>query len=91
MDATLDDIKNRIKKFLCETFRVDQAGIGDASDLFASGIIDSLSAAEVVLFLEREFQVRFEREQLFDQRFISVQGMAEIISEMKRRIKPVDR
>jgi methoxymalonate biosynthesis acyl carrier protein len=83
MGLNEEAIKQRIKSYVIQTYRVTDSACDETVDLFAAGIIDSLSAADIVTFLEKEFEVRFEREHLFDKRFLCVQGMAQIIYEIK--------
>jgi acyl carrier protein len=83
MDISEDQIREKVKRFISSTFKVEEAEINDEIDLFSNGIVDSLSAAEVVTYLEQEFDIRFHREHLFDERFLCVHGMAQIIKEIK--------
>jgi len=77
----VEDIKKKIKKFISETYRLPEEDLDETANLF-EGIIDSLGAAEVVMFLEKEFDVKLKNAHLFDKRFVYIQGMASVIFEI---------
>jgi acyl carrier protein len=58
---TTDDIKEKIKAFLAQFINVN---ISDDEDIFASGLVNSLFAMQLVLFVEKEFQFKVENDDL---------------------------
>ncbi|HKQ08673.1 MAG TPA: acyl carrier protein [Blastocatellia bacterium] len=56
------DNKARIKEFLARFFRV--AELRDQDDIFALGFVNSLFAMQLVMFIESEFGVGVEDEDL---------------------------
>ena len=83
MDLSVNDIKQKIKEYIIERYKVREKDLDEKADLFEEGIIDSLSAFEAVAFLEAAFGVKFEEEHFFDPRFRSIEGTASIIMEIK--------
>lgn len=64
-----DDIRKTILTFLEQFIDVD---VDDDEDLFASGLVNSLFAMQLVLFVEKEFAVKVENEDLDLANFRSV-------------------
>ena len=58
---TTEEIKEATKSFLAQFINVDA---DDDEDLFASGLVNSLFAMQLVLFVEKEFAVKVENEDL---------------------------
>ncbi|PTM08500.1 MAG: acyl carrier protein [Bacteroidetes bacterium] len=57
----MEDVKTTIKAFIQETFMVDdQEQLTNDVPLLSSGIIDSISALELVEFLEKTFHFKFQ-------------------------------
>jgi acyl carrier protein len=57
----VEDVKTAIKAFIQETFVADdQEQLSNDAPLLSSGIIDSISALELVEFLEKTFHFEFQ-------------------------------
>jgi len=69
-----DSAKTKIRGFFGRYFRTD--GLRDDEDVFASGRISSMVAMELVLFLEKEFGVKVENEDLRLDNFRTVDAIA---------------
>jgi acyl carrier protein len=69
--------KSKIRSFL-ETFIQDD-DFNDEDDIFALGLVNSLMAMQLVLFLEKEFSLKFSNEDLNLQNFRSIDAMAELL------------
>ncbi|CAK8716914.1 Carrier domain-containing protein [Candidatus Electronema halotolerans] len=54
-------IRETVTSFLAQFINVD---VDDDEDLFASGLVNSLFAMQLVLFVEKEFAVKVENEDL---------------------------
>ncbi len=65
--------KTRIRNFLSRHIHTDK--LSDDEDLFASGLLNSLFAMQLVLFIEKEFQVKVENEDLNLSNFSSVNAI----------------
>ena len=69
--------KTKIRSFL-ETFIQDD-DFSDEDDIFALGLVNSLMAMQLVLFLEKEFSLKFSNEDLNLQNFRSIDAMAGLL------------
>jgi acyl carrier protein len=58
----MDDRKTKIKEFLARFFRSHE--LSDGEDIFALGFVNSLLAMQLVNFVEKEFGVAIEDEDL---------------------------
>ena len=72
-----EENKLKIRGFL-ETFIQDD-DFEDDEDIFAQGLVSSLMAMQLVLFLEKEFALRFNNEELNLQNFRSVSAIMELL------------
>jgi len=73
-----DETKQKVRAFL-ETFIQDD-DFEDDEDIFAQGLVSSLMAMQLVLFLEKEFGLRFSNEQLNLQNFRSVEAILAMLA-----------
>jgi len=58
---TTDEILEKTKSFLAQFINVN---VADDEDIFASGLVNSLFAMQLVLFIEKEFSIKVENEDL---------------------------
>ncbi|MBF0272410.1 MAG: acyl carrier protein [Magnetococcales bacterium] len=75
------DTTQKIKSFLVKFIR--DADVGDDEDLFATGLVTSLFAMHLVLFLEKEFQVKVDNKDLDFDNFRTINAIVALI-EKKR-------
>lgn len=73
---TTDTIRPTILTFLEQFIDVD---VADDEDLFASGLVNSLFAMQLVLFLEKEFAIKVENEDLDLVNFCTVNAITGFI------------
>jgi acyl carrier protein len=76
-----DEAGDRIEAFVRGQFDV---GVGDPrfrrdADLFEEGYIDSVGVAELVAFLEEEFEIQVPEEDLMSEEFSSIAGITRIV------------
>jgi acyl carrier protein len=57
----IDTIKEQIKGFMAQFISVE---VGDNEDIFAMGLVNSLFAMQLVLFVEKTFAIKVENEDL---------------------------
>ncbi|AKT41195.1 acyl carrier protein [Chondromyces crocatus] len=81
----MDSHKSRIKSFLARYFK--GRDVIDDEDIFASGFVNSLLAVQLVAFIEGEFDVALENEDLVLENFQTVDAMVSLI-ERKRTQGP---
>ncbi|MEU6238523.1 phosphopantetheine-binding protein [Kitasatospora sp. NPDC047058] len=72
-----DDVKIRIKTFLAPHLGGDELADGD--DIFALGYVNSLFAMQLALFLQREFSLQLESQDMEFDNFRSVEGLARLV------------
>ncbi len=76
----LDPIAATIRAWLADTLRAGRAdGLGPATSLVASGLLDSASVVELVLFLERQFGIRIEDHEVGLANFDTLAGLAAFV------------
>jgi methoxymalonate biosynthesis acyl carrier protein len=75
------DTTQKIKSFLEKFIR--DADVAEDEDLFATGLVTSLFAMHLVLFLEKEFQVKVDNKDLDFDNFRTIQAIVALI-ERKR-------
>ncbi|MBF0190717.1 MAG: acyl carrier protein [Magnetococcales bacterium] len=73
------DTTQKIKSFLVKFIR--DADVGDDEDLFATGLVTSLFAMHLVLFLEKEFQVKVDNKDLDFDNFRTVNAIVALIEK----------
>lgn len=82
----LDPIAATILAWLADTLRAGRAdGIGPATSLVASGLLDSASVVELVLFLEQRFGIRIEDREVGLDNFDTLGALAEFVRRKLRR------
>jgi acyl carrier protein len=69
--------RSKIRNFLSQFFPVD--GLGDAQDIFSLGYVNSLFAMQLVMFLEKEFNLTIDNTQLDLDNLGSVAAMVSFI------------
>jgi acyl carrier protein len=75
----------RIRRFIEETFIVD--GFADDDSFLRTGVIDSTGMMELVLFLEREFDIKIADTELLPRNLDSIARAAAFV-ERKRVAAP---
>ena len=79
----MEDNRSKIRAFLAKY--VKNQDLKDDDDIFARGFVNSLFAMQLVLFVESEFAVRIEREDLKLDNFRSISALARLVDQ-KRNI-----
>lgn len=73
----MEENKAKIKKFLSRFFANHELSADE--DIFALGFVNSMFAMQLVLFLEQEFQITIENEDLDFDNFKTINNMALLI------------
>ena len=79
----MEEIKTKIRAFLERYFRTRD--LPDDEDFFASGVVNSLFAMQLVMFVEREFDLKVEDEDLDISNFNSVDAISGFIERKNRQ------
>jgi len=84
----LSQLKNDLKEMIVETLLLEDIQpdeIGDDAPLFGEGLgLDSIDALELVVAIEKQFDVIIEDEEVGRQAFASISALADFIVEKKR-------
>jgi D-alanine--poly(phosphoribitol) ligase subunit 2 len=74
-----------IQKYIEDNFIVkfDGNDLTVSSDLFEGGIIDSFGMVEMISFLEKEFDVHFNDEDLMSPKLSSLEGIVSLLKSKK--------
>src|ERR1051325_9768445 len=75
--STVNDRKLEIKQFLSRFFSTQQ--LKDDDDIFALGFVNSLLALQLVNFLEKEFCITIEDEDLDIDEFRTINSMDNLV------------
>jgi methoxymalonate biosynthesis acyl carrier protein len=78
------DIRNATKSFINRFFQ--NIELQDDQDIFAMGFVNSLFAMQLVMFVEREFGIEVENEDLDIDNFRSINA---IVGLVERKAAPV--
>jgi acyl carrier protein len=79
MDSTT--IKDKIRTFLRE--KIKQPNLADGEDYFQKGFVNSLFAMQLVLFVEKEFQMRVLDEDLAIENFNCINAISALVERRK--------
>jgi len=78
-----DDIKAKIRAFVSRFFRGHD--LADGEDMFASGYVNSMFAMQLVQFVESEFGVAVENDDLELDNFRSIDALGALV---ERKLAP---
>lgn len=83
----MDDVKRQIHRYLRDNFLHMRPGLEvvDNDPLLEKGIIDSVGVAELVVFLESEFQLTIADEEITEENFGTVADIERFISTARGR------
>ena len=78
------DIAARVRRYIVENFYVaDAAALADQSSLLDLGIIDSTGVLELIGFIEREFGIHVEDDEMVPENLDSIAQVAAYVSSKK--------
>ena len=70
------NVQQQIQNFIFEQFpRAKQAGLADNESLVETGIIDSMGVLEIVTFLEAEFDIVLDDDEVAGDNFESIAAL----------------
>lgn len=73
----MESTHSKIRAFLSQSFRTDS--LQDDADIFAGGFVNSLFAMQLVLFVENEFAIKIDNEDLTIDNFRTINALAQLI------------
>ncbi len=78
------DIKSKIRAFIVENFLFGKdAGLDEETSFLDGGIIDSTGILELVNFIEEEFHIKVEDEELVPENLDSI---ANVVKYLERKL-----
>jgi acyl carrier protein len=76
----MSDRKDRIRSFIIENFLFGNAdGLQDGTSFLEEGIMDSTGVLELITFLEGEFDIKVEDDELIPENLDSINNVAEYL------------
>jgi acyl carrier protein len=83
----MTDLRPELRSFVVENFMYGQDGetLGDETSFLESGIIDSTGVLELIGFLERQYRITLEPEELVPGNLDSIASLAGLVS---RKLAP---
>ena len=73
----MKEAKTRIKKFISQHF--NNYELHEDEDIFNLGFVNSMFAMQLVLFIEKEFQVTIENEDLDFENFRTINSIVSLL------------
>ena len=77
----MQEYKVKIRTFLAQHIRT--ADLKDDTDIFAGGYVNSLFAMQLIVFLENDFSITIENDDLKLDNFRTVNALADLIERKK--------
>ena len=78
------DVKQDVRQFLLSNFYVaDPDNLVDDASLLDQGVIDSTGMLELILFIEQQFEIKVENEEMVPENLDTVQGIAAFVGRKK--------
>lgn len=85
-------IHPRIRAFVLEKFpQAKKRDLRDDLALLESGIVDSLGVLDVVEFLEENFSIKVDDEDLIPENFGTVRAMVSFVEQKRAQLRPAVR
>lgn len=77
--------KHALRTFILENylFTDDQSALADADSFLEKGVLDSTGIMEVIFFIEEQFGIRVEDEEMVPQNLDSVEHLVAFIERKK--------
>jgi acyl carrier protein len=80
----MDDCKNKIKSFIVDNFLFGNAnGLNDDTSFLEEGIVDSTGVLEVITYLEEEFSITVDDEELIPENLDSINNLVVFVGKKK--------
>ncbi len=79
MNTSVDEIKEKTRAFLLRFIK--NHNLNDDDDIFARGFVNSLFAMQLILFVEKEFSMKVENEDLDLKNFNSLNAISEFVTK----------
>jgi len=79
------NIEDPLKKYIVNRFmhKEDSGLLGDNEPLFVKGIIDSMGIIELVSFIEAQFNLKVQNDELVPENFKTVNSIKDFVERKK--------
>ena len=75
------DIAEKVRGFIKENFYADASDLTDEASLLDMGIVDSTGILELVMFLETEFDIKVEDQEILPENLDSIANTVEFVKQ----------
>jgi acyl carrier protein len=82
-DGSPEMLRERIRTFVDTSFYVAGARPADADSLLEAGIIDSTGVLEIIEFLQKEFGVRVEDDEILPENLDTIERIAGFVARKR--------
>ncbi|WP_379155598.1 acyl carrier protein [Paenibacillus sp. sgz5001063] len=76
----MNEVKASIRQFLSRYIK--NVTLEDHDDIFASGFVNSLFAMQLVMFLESQFKIRIQNNDMNFDNFRTIDAIAELVDRL---------
>ncbi|RJQ84706.1 MAG: acyl carrier protein [Desulfobacteraceae bacterium] len=78
----MSDVKHKVRTFIIENFLFGNAeGLADTTSFLEEGIIDSTGVLELVTFMEEEFSIKVDDEELIPENLDSLNNVTAFLQK----------
>ncbi len=85
MEERVSDVRDRVRQFITTAFYVpNPAQLSDTMSLLDTGIVDSTGLLEIIGFLQSEFGVAVEDDEIMPE---NLDGVSRIVGYVERKLK----
>ena len=77
--SKLSKVINELVEFINSHYSVGSVDITPETNLILSGVIDSMQVIELIVYLEKKYNIEFTEDDLLDGGFAKVGDLAELI------------
>jgi acyl carrier protein len=75
---TIEEIKSKTRQYLGKFFNGQH--LNDNDDIFATGVVNSLFAMQLVMFIEKEFSIEINNNDLDLNNFKSIDAVSTLVA-----------
>ena len=82
MSATAPEVRDKVRNFLLDNylFTDDQSAIADGDSFLDKGILDSTGMLELILFLEEEFEITVDDDEMVPENLDAVDNVVAFVA-----------
>ena len=77
--SKLSKIINELIEFVNLHYSVGDVNVTPETNLIVSGVIDSIQVIELIVYIEKKYNIAFTEDDLLDSEFASIAGLTELI------------